>query len=197
MDGFAALFQELTGANGLEEFKVISGRSKMELPGFFRPTKQWDVLVFVETRLIAAVEMKSHVGPSFGNNFNNRVEEALGSSSDLATAYREGGLGEQPPPFKAWLIVVEDCRKSRSPVRTFEPHFKVFPEFKGGSYLQRYALFCQKLVQEQFYDAAALLTSSSDAVETGEFGTLSELSSLKTLVSAFAGHIAAEAARLS
>ncbi len=39
--------------------------------------KKWDLLV-VEGCLIAAIEFKSQVG-SFGNNYNNRTEEALGS----------------------------------------------------------------------------------------------------------------------
>jgi hypothetical protein len=46
------------------------------LPGYFRPTKLWDVLVIHDKRLLAAIELKSQVGPSFGNNFNNRTEEA-------------------------------------------------------------------------------------------------------------------------
>ena len=37
-----------------------------------------------------SLPLKSHVGPSFGNNFNNRTEEAIGTSHDLFTAYREG-----------------------------------------------------------------------------------------------------------
>jgi hypothetical protein len=32
--------------------------------------------------LVATVEVKSQVG-SFGNNFNNRVEEAIGSATDF------------------------------------------------------------------------------------------------------------------
>ena len=43
----------------------------LTLPGYFRPTKLWDLLVTYKGQLIAAIELKSHVGPSFGNNFNN------------------------------------------------------------------------------------------------------------------------------
>ena len=60
----------------------------MELPGFYRPTKKWDLVVVRDGRLCAAIEMKSQVGPSFGNNFNNRTEEAVGSSVDLWRAYQ-------------------------------------------------------------------------------------------------------------
>ena len=43
---------------------------------YFRPNKKWDFIVVVEGQLVAAREAKSQVGPSFGNNFNNRTEEA-------------------------------------------------------------------------------------------------------------------------
>ena len=146
--------------------------------------------------LIAAIELKSQVGPSFGNNFNNRTEEAIGTAHDLWTAYREEALGKQPRPFVGWLMMVEDAPKSRSPVRVSSPHFPVFEEFKGASYLKRYDLLCQKLVQEQLYTTAALITSPRSAAKTGEFSEMSAMTGLKTFVAALAGHVAAEAARL-
>ena len=65
---------------------------KLELPGFFRPTKQWDLLVVRDGHLLAAMEIKAQGGPSFGNNFNNRTEEAIGSATDLWTTLRNHGL---------------------------------------------------------------------------------------------------------
>jgi hypothetical protein len=129
------------------------------LPGYFRPTKLWDLLVLHEGRLIAAVELKSQVGPSFGNNFNNRTEEAIGTAHDFWTAYREGAFGKQPRPFVAWLMLVEDAPAARTPVRDRSPHFKVFPEFQGASYLKRYDILCQRLVQEQLYTTASLIAA--------------------------------------
>jgi len=91
MDGFIRLFSNIATETGLDN-KYIFVKKKLELPGFFRPTKEWDFLVIKENCLIAAIETKSQVGPSFGNNFNNRVEEALGSVVDLWTAFREGAF---------------------------------------------------------------------------------------------------------
>jgi len=196
LDGFRALITSLVRANGLDHAHVHTNKGLVVLPGFFRPTKQWDMLVMNEGRLIAALEFKSQVG-SFGNNYNNRTEEAIGTAHCIWTAYRDGALGEHPRPFLGWLMVVEDAPGSRTPVRDTEPHFKVFPEFRAASYLKRYDLLCQKLVKEQLYSAAALLASPSTAAETGEYCELSELSSLATFVTAFAGHIATEAARPS
>lgn len=136
----------------------------------------------------------SQVG-SFGNNYNNRTEEAIGTAHCLWTAYREGALGDQPRPFLGWLMVVEDAAKSRKPVNDRSPHFPVLKEFRGASYLNRYDLLCQKLVKEQLYTAAGLLATKKDAKDTGEYSDLSELSSLTTFVTSLAGHIAAEAAR--
>ena len=107
MDGFAALMADLVEANGLKGATVIHGGRLVTLPGFFRPTKQWDLLILNGGRLVAALEFKSQVG-SFGNNFNNRTEEAIGTAHDLWTAYREGAFGEQPKPFVGWLMLLED-----------------------------------------------------------------------------------------
>ena len=62
---------------------MMMGRKVLTLPGFFRPTKLWDLLIINQGGLVAALELKSQVGPSFGNNFNNRTEEALGTAVDL------------------------------------------------------------------------------------------------------------------
>ena len=196
MDGFIALMIDLVKANGLTRASIHRKRAVLTLPGYFRPTKQWDVLVLNNRRLVAAIELKSQVGPSFGNNFNNRAEEAIGTAHDLWTAYREGAFGQQPRPFVGWMILVEDAPGSRSAVRNDRSrHFPVFPEFEGTSYLQRYDLLCQRLVQEQLYTTAAVMSSPRSAIETGEYSNQSKMTDLKTFVTSFAGHIAAEAAR--
>lgn len=196
MDGFIALVLDIVKANGLAHAHIHQKRAVLTLPGYFRPTKLWDLLVIHKGELIAAIELKSQVGPSFGNNFNNRTEEAIGTAHDLWTAYREEAFGKQPRPFVGWLMMVEDAPESRSPVRDTSPHFPVFEEFKGASYIKRYDLLCQKLVQEQLYTTAALITSKRSAATTGEFTELSAMTGLRTFVTSLAGHVAAEAARL-
>lgn len=137
MDGFCTLVQHVLAENGLEDGHIFLD-SHLELPGFFRPTKKWDMLVVHEGILVAAMEFKSQRGPSFGNNFNNRSEEAIGTGHDLWTAYREGALGpEHPRPWAGWLMLLEDCPKSSAPLKVAEPHFPVFPEFRDASYAKR------------------------------------------------------------
>jgi type II restriction enzyme len=176
---------------------IVTRGAVLTLPGYFRPTKLWDLLVMHQGELVAAVELKSQVGPSFGNNFNNRTEEAIGTAHDLWTAYREDAFGKQPRPFVGWMMLVEDAPGSRSAVRDSSPHFPVFHEFRGASYLERYDILCQRLIKEQLYTTAALMTSPRSAIETGAYSDMSALTAFKGFIAALAGHAAAQAARLS
>lgn len=196
MDGFLALVLDIVKANGLARAEIHRSRAMLTLPGYFRPTKLWDLLVIHKGELVAAIELKSQVGPSFGNNFNNRTEEAIGTAHDLWTAYREGAFGKQPRPFVGWLMMVEDAPESRRPVRDSSPHFPVSGDFMAASYLKRYDLLCQRLMQEQLYTAAAVISAERGAAAGGDFADLSPMTSLKTFVTSLAGHVASAAARL-
>jgi hypothetical protein len=164
MDGFAQLLAELLKMNNTPASALFLD-TKLELPGFFRPTKQWDLLVVHEGKLLAVVELKSQVGPSFGNNFNNRTEEAVGSATDIRTAYREGAFEQVRRPWLGYLFMLERSQKSLKPVRVFEPHFPVFPIFKRSSYAKRYEEMCRRLVREGLYNDAAFLTSKKGDLE--------------------------------
>ncbi|UCH94339.1 MAG: PaeR7I family type II restriction endonuclease [Candidatus Aminicenantes bacterium] len=158
MDGFIQLISQLVIEAGINPKNIFFKRA-LELPGFFRPTKEWDFLVVKNDQLIIALEAKSQVGPSFGNNFNNRTEEAIGSAVDMWTAYREGAFNKTVKPWLGYIFLLEDCEASQKPVRVKEPHFKVFPEFVDASYAKRYEHFCRKLVRERHYNIASFLLS--------------------------------------
>ena len=196
MDGFIALILDIIRANGLSQAEIHQKRAVLALPGFFRPTKLWDLIVMYKGELVAAIELKSQVGPSFGNNFNNRTEEAIGTAHDFWTAYREGAFGEQPRPFVGWLILVEDAPGSRSEVHCASPHFPVFREFENTSYLKRYDILCRKLVREQLYTTASVIASPREALDNGSYAQISDMTNIRTFVTSLAGHIAATAARL-
>jgi hypothetical protein len=197
MDGFLAIILDIIKENGLDQAQIYQKRSMLTLPGYFRPTKLWDILVIYKGELVIAIELKSQVGPSFGNNFNNRTEEAIGTAHDLWTAYRKDVFGKQIQPFVGWLMMVEDAPESRNPVKDSSPHFPIFNEFKDASYLQRYDVLCQRMVQEHLYTVASLITSKRNSVHTGEFTSLSEMTSLKTFITSLAGHVASTATRLN
>lgn len=193
LDGFLEVLRWILIQNGVSNEEIFTS-GKLELPGFYRPSKQWDLVVVRkqpsgDKRLIAAVELKSQVG-SFGNNFNNRTEEAMGSSLDILTAYREGAFGDSAPsPWLGYLMVLEESPKSTVPVRVAEPHFNVFGEFRDTSYAQRYELFCKKLLLERNYTAAAFLTSSRESGTDGEYSEPSNDLTIHNFVRSLIGHI--------
>jgi hypothetical protein len=193
LDGFRTLVEALVRENGRGKIQLHLEKRAVTLPGFFRPTKQWDMLLMKSGQLVAALELKSQVGPSFGNNFNNRTEESLGSALDFWTAFREGAFGDSQRPFLGYLVLLEDCGKSRSVVRADSPHFLCFPEFENTSYAARYDLLCRKLVREKLYDAAALVLTSRDEAEEGRFSEISASSGLRRWVAALSAAISAAA----
>jgi hypothetical protein len=188
-DGFIDLFSELVTHAEIPG-SCIFRRKAVELPGFFRPTKEWDLLIVRERTLIAAIEAKSQVGPSFGNNFNNRTEEAIGSAHDLWTAFREKAYLDSPQPFLGYFFMLEDCDASNRPVGVQEPHFKVFPEFIGASYMRRYELFCRKLVLERHYTASAFINSSSLDGLKGAYKTPADDLSMERFAKVLVAHVA-------
>lgn len=113
--------------------------------------------------LLAAFEFKSQVGPSFGNNFNNRTEEALGSATDIWTAFREGAFQTSQRPWLGYLMLLEECPGSMSPVSVREPHFPVFPEFRDASYCRRYERLLTHCVRERLYDSACFILSKQSS----------------------------------
>lgn len=161
LDGFSKLIAGLLVERGLPESVIFrSGRGELTLPGFFRPTKQWDLIVVAGGSLLAAIEFKSLCGPSFGNNYNNRVEEAVGNATDLWTAYREGAFQTSPRPFLAYLMLLEEAEASTRPVAVHEKHFQVFKNYRDASYANRCEESVRRLMRERCYDAACLLLSS-------------------------------------
>jgi hypothetical protein len=158
MNGFIDLVRELLCENGLPRASVYCEKC-VELPGWYRPEKKWDLLVVSDGMLIAGIEFKSQVG-SFGNNYNNRTEEAIGSATDIWSAYREGAFKPSARPWLGYLMFLEEAPGSLSPVRAKEPHFRVFPEFREASYAKRYEILLTKLVRERLYDAACFLMSN-------------------------------------
>src|SRR5271157_195076 len=159
MDGFVNLVRDHLCANGLSRTQVFCNK-RVELPGWYRAEKQWDLLLVAERELLAGIEFKSQVG-SFGNNFNNRTEEAIGSATDIWAAYREGAFKPSSRPWLGYMMLLEEAPRSLAPVRAREPHFKVFPEFKESSYAKRYEILLTKLVRERLYDAACFLMSNA------------------------------------
>lgn len=191
LDGFIKLLTELLSEAGLPETAIHAAATT--LPGYYRPTKNWDLVVVIDGVLLASIELKAHIGPSFGNNFNNRVEEALGNSTDLLTAYREGKFKPSQRPWLGWLMLLEETPKSTAPVRVDEPHFDVFDEFKQTSYAKRYELFCERLLRERLYDGTCLILSDRAGGLEGNFKEPNPEFSFATFATSLIAHAMAYA----
>ena len=152
-------------------------------------------MIVEDEQLIVALETKSQVGPSFGNNFNNRTEEAIGSAVDLWTAFREGALNKTTQPWLGYVFLLEDCPASRRPTSMREPHFEVFPEFKGASYARRYELLCRKLVRERHYTNSAFLLSQKREGSRGRYEEPAADLTFESLAQSLYGHVATWARR--
>ena len=168
LDGFTELIRKLIVEAGISD-TAVHRRTRLELPGYYRAEKKWDLVVVVDGRLFATVEFKAQVGPSFGNNYNNRTEEALGNATNYCAAFRQGAFRASPKPWLGYLMLLEDAPGSTRPVSVAEPHFPVFDEFRDASYAKRYEILLTKMVRERLYDAATLILSRRDAGRNGAF----------------------------
>jgi hypothetical protein len=213
MGALEVLVSDILCDAGLKQADVRT-RTSLELPGYYRPEKKWDLVVVSEGQLVTAMEFKSQVGPSFGNNFNNRSEEVIGSATDVWVAYRERRFGTAPAPFLGYFLLLEDCDDVKSPVRNREPYFEVDPIFRhpvaakpavtappkrklaevekkkgslGVSYSKRYEILCRRLVLERVYTAACLVmaTKSKQTVLTQPADDLN----FKRFEAALRGHV--------
>jgi hypothetical protein len=170
MGGLEVLVTDILCEAGLDRLDVRT-RTALELPGYFRATKKWDLIVISRSQLVLAMEFKSQAGKSIGNNVNNRAEEAVGCAKDIWTAYREGRFGRAPPPFLGYLFLLEDRDGVNKPVANKEPYFAVDPVFRsntesqrgapGASYSERYEILCRRLVLERLYTAACFLKATN------------------------------------
>lgn len=130
----------------------------LPLPGFYRRAKNWDIVVTLGNTLVAAIECKSQVG-SFGNNFNNRAEEAIGNAVDLWRAYEAGYVGSVRP-WLGFAFVIEHAAKSTVAVRDQgTPLYRPDPLFDDSSYTDRYQILFDRLVRERLYDATCLIST--------------------------------------
>ncbi|GAA1478197.1 PaeR7I family type II restriction endonuclease [Nocardioides aestuarii] len=142
----------------------IGHSMQLPLPGYYRKSRNWDVVVLLDGQLVAAVEAKSMSG-SFGNNLNNRVEEAIGSAADIWRAYQDGLLG-QVQPWIGWVYVLESRDgpggSNHIVQEQVQPIFPSDPFFANLTYMQRARASAVRLVHENLYNAACIIASRKD-----------------------------------
>jgi|FLOH01.1.fsa_nt_gi hypothetical protein len=143
------------------------GDTGMALPGWFRTAKNWDLVYRRSGKPIAVVELKSLMS-SFGNNLNNRVEEAVGCAEDLDRAIREGLIST--PVWKGFVFVIADDPDSKKPSRSARAD-GIDPVFEGVSYVQRASILSQRLQRSNLYNKTWFMSSSREGRVTDLGGT--------------------------
>lgn len=209
LDAFVDLLTWVVHQNGLPEAQVITGR-QAQLPGFFRATKSWDVLIINQDILVAAIELKS-IADSFGKNANNRNEEVLGSGIDIKEAFEEDAFEGLTRLFTGYLILVEDCPETLKNVQIQMKHFRAmeefmaspeirnelyikgdngfFPAIDGVSYMKRFDILCKRLMQKRLYTAASVIPSPRSAINDGAYSEVSRDTSIKAFLASLASHV--------
>ncbi|MFG0245087.1 MAG: PaeR7I family type II restriction endonuclease [Phycisphaerales bacterium JB052] len=191
LDGFVQLFADIAIEAGMKSDSIYTKNKEVVLPGFFRAAKQWDLLVIVDERVVAVLELKSQVG-SLGNNANNRAEEAVGNAHDFWTAYRNEQFKDSRKPWIGYMFLLEDSDASIKPVSVVETHYQVLPIFKSASYMDRYALCCKQMVRERLYDSAALIASKKESGKRGVYRVPDPSIDLSQLCASFYAHLVAQ-----
>jgi Restriction endonuclease XhoI len=169
-DGFISLVAAIVKDAALPHVEIhVTEKKPRTLPGFYRPCKEWDLVVLSGDTLVAVVEVKSQVG-SFGNNFNNRVEEALGNATDFWAAYREGIFKPSQKPWLGYLFMLEEREASIRPTKPIRlKPYQVDDAFQKRSYAERCELVCERLVRDRLYDAACFFTSTAQSGRKGAY----------------------------
>lgn len=163
-------------------------RAKNDLPGWFRASKNWDLLAFERDQLAVALELKS-ISSSFGNNLNNRAEEAIGEATDAKFAVERGLLNRSLPPLFAYALIVRDCEESRM-VRSdpTNSHFDPDRMFENTSYADRAEILCRRVRRDNIFGAVwfVLVDPEKGTVTEPESGL-----SYDAFMSEIRGHIGA------
>jgi len=188
MDGFAGLIEDIVVESGVPR-ESVHHDYHATLPGYYRHEKEWDTAVVHDGELLAVVEYKSQAS-SFGNNLNNRAEEAIGNNTDILEAYEEGVFAPSPQPFIGYLMLMADNEKSRNIPSVREVNFNVDDEFEGATYVDRMELLCQRMVRKRLVDKSAFILSDEDIGMDGEYSEPNEELEFRRFAQSLASHVA-------
>lgn len=135
------------------------------IPGYFRRDKSWDIVVTIEDRVLAIVELKSIVGTNPGQNFNNRTDEALGQAMDVWTAVERGIIDSPLRPWLGYFMLIEDNDAWNRVSAARSAVWPADPTFDGTSAADRTVIFFDRMVRERLLDAACVVMANRS---TGE-----------------------------
>lgn len=187
MDSFAGLIEDILVDAGVPR-ESVHHDYYATLPGYFRHEKEWDTAVVHEDELLAVVEYKSQAS-SFGNNLNNRAEEAIGNNTDLIQAYEEGVFAPSPQPFIGYLMLMADNEKSQKVPQVREVNFEVDDEFREATYVDRMELLCLRMVRQRLVSESAFILSDEENGVEGEYWEPNEELRFARFAQSLASHV--------
>lgn len=126
-------------------------RPESHVPGYYRASKSWDLLVLRDEEPVLAIEYKS-MTDSEGKNLNNRANKVIGSAQDLRRAQDAGLLSATMK--RGYVFLMEVTPAVQVPVEVTTQVGHPDPAFEQASYLQRMALMCQRLRDDGLYHMA-------------------------------------------
>lgn len=163
---------------GLEESEVMMGKS---IPGYYRRSKNWDVVAVHKGHLVAVVELKSQVG-SEGNNGNNRIEEALGNTFDATTTQELTQVFGKLPVWSVFCMVFGSDPSTAKPVRLRgTPVFPIDSAFTGMTYGRQWEIAIERFIKTKVYDAGWMLSSWLDSDGNMQYNEPVPTATLETL----------------
>ena len=156
------LFADIAEGAGFNRTEIFS-EEELAIPGIFRPQKKWDFSIVRNGKLVAVIELKSQ-GSSFGNNFNNRIEESLGVAYDFNLAWKKKVFPYEHIPWTGYFMLLEKEEKTLSPVNLIESPLAVRKEFMAASYIRRYEIFLEHLMKYKVYSKAGMLVTTRTGI---------------------------------
>lgn len=132
------------------------------VPGYYRRSKNWDVVAMHKGHLVGVVELKSQAS-SPGNNANNRIEEAIGSAVDAKAVQELTGAFGNLGVWAAWCMTFNRDAESGNPihltpVQKTRLRFPINdPAFDDMTYASQYGTAIERFISQKVYDAGWML----------------------------------------
>ncbi|MYU01453.1 protein kinase [Streptomyces sp. SID8350] len=152
-----AVVDSLT-TRGIDPAWIRIGRAA-EFPGSYGLGRAaWDLAIFRDDIPLAAVTIKTLGGPSYGNNFNNRIQELTGNA--FAVRQHDGQSIERFRPYLGLFFIIQEGEGANRPLQ--RPRGSSTDTIWGLSYKERLGETFAQFRSDGLYDGIAYVSASKD-----------------------------------
>lgn len=195
LEGFQALVSRLLADNDLPDARVHT-HHELKLPGFFMPTRKWDMVVMHEGRLVAALRIKARTARSLEKGLVAMIEEAISTGTEMDTLSRKQAFGPGLRPWFGWLVLLEDSPAITQPLPATETFFRILDEYRDSSQAGRCERILRDLERHRHFDACSLLLCNEERKQSGDYREPARDLGIKRFLAHLAGHASVFAACL-